>query len=341
MARLWTDVIDPQTLTGFARRALQEYEAAKGTLARWLPNRQVADISVRFVAGQAGLVEEARYRAFDAEPEFGRGPTGKRVTIDLVALSQQGIISERDQLRLRNASDEVRTRILADATRNAVFAIADRSERQRGTVLVTGQATINQDNYVDSADFGRDESMAPTATALWTEGDADRMEQLVTWADHYQATNGTRPGALVMSTRAARALAGGDALATLLVDGSRRRATRDDVNGFLASEGLPPVTIYDRRTSAGRVVPDNVVLLLPEPVDTDGDSELGATFWGQTLAASEPDWEIEESEQPGIVAAAFTNEGIPPIRHTYADSLTLPVLANANLAMAATVLPSA
>ena len=43
MARLWTDVIDPETLSGFARRSLQEYEAAKGSLARWLPNKEVAD----------------------------------------------------------------------------------------------------------------------------------------------------------------------------------------------------------------------------------------------------------------------------------------------------------
>jgi hypothetical protein len=30
---LWTDVIDPATLTGYARASLEDYEARKGTLA--------------------------------------------------------------------------------------------------------------------------------------------------------------------------------------------------------------------------------------------------------------------------------------------------------------------
>lgn len=337
--KLWTDLIDPETLTQFARRALEEYEAAKGSLAAFLPNTEVDDISVRFVVGQAGLVPEARYRAFDAEPEFGKGPTGKRVTIDLVSLSQQGIISERDQLRLRKASDEIREKILLDATRMAVQGIAARSERQRGTVLVTGQATITQDNYVDSADFGRDPSMNVVAPDLWTDPSVDRLSYLVTLAEQYRTMNGDGPGAILASGRVARALSDGDQFATLLANGATRRATRGDAYRFLESEDLPPITINDRRTSGGRIIPDDVLLLLPAPVDPNGgESGLGATFWGQTLAASEPDYEIQESEQPGVVAAAFTNEGIPPIRHTYVDSLSLPVLANANLSMVAKVL---
>lgn len=339
MARLWTDVIDPETLSGFARRSLQEYEASKGSLARWLPNREVADTVVRFFVGQNGLVEEARYRAFDAEPEFGEGPKGKRRTVDLPALSQQGIISERDQLRLRSADDEVRQRILLDGTRNAVFAIADRVERQRASVLVTGKAVIAQDNYADEADFGRDPSLGITASALWTLPAAERLSQLETWADQYTTINGAPPATMLISTRILRALAGGEEFATQLGNGGSRRATRGDVEGILAGAGLPSTEVYDRSTKSGKVIPDDRILFLPESVDPNGgDSELGATFWGQTLASSEPEWEIAESEQPGIVAAAFTHEGIPPIRHTYADSVSLPVGANMNLAMAVKVL---
>ena len=340
MARLWTDVIDPETLSDFARRSLQEYEAARGSLARWLPNKEVADQVVRFFVGQNGLVEEARYRAFDAEPEFGEGPKGKRRTVDLPALSQQGVISERDQLRLRSADDEVRQRILLDGTRNAVFAIADRVERQRGSVLVTGKAVIDQDNYADEADFGRDSSLGITASTLWTLPAAERLSQIETWVDHYTTMNGVAPATMLVSTRVLRAIAAGEDFAALNADGSvRRRATRGDVEGLLSGAGLPPIEVYDRSTKSGKVIPDDRILFLPEAVDPDGgDSELGATFWGQTLASSEPEWAIAESEQPGIVAAAFTHEGIPPIRHTYADSISLPVGANMNLAMAVKVL---
>ena len=52
---LWTDLITPAELTGYARAALEDYERSKGTLARWLPNDTVPDIVARFVTGAAGL----------------------------------------------------------------------------------------------------------------------------------------------------------------------------------------------------------------------------------------------------------------------------------------------
>ena len=53
---LWTDVIDPATLTGYARASLEEYEQRKGSLASFLPNEQVEDINVRLNVGNGGLV---------------------------------------------------------------------------------------------------------------------------------------------------------------------------------------------------------------------------------------------------------------------------------------------
>lgn len=340
MAELWSDLIDPAELTGYARQSLSDYEASKGTLARWLPNREVADIDVRFVAGSAGLVPEARYRAFDAEPEMGARPSGKRVTIELPPLSQQGIIGEREQLRLRNASPDVAKNILFDAAASAVRAIADRSERQRGQVLTTGKATIAQDNYADEADYGRRADFTTTAPTLWSDPAVDRLGYLDTLVSQYVTVNGAEPGAILMGKRVMRTLAAGAQFAVQLIGGGQRPATQADVQAILAGAGLPEIVPYDRQTSGGRVIPDDCLILLPAPVDpNDGEgSELGATFWGQTLAASEPEYGIAESEQPGVVVAAFVNRGIPPIKHVFADSLSLPVLANANLSLKAKVL---
>ncbi len=85
---LWTDVIDPATLTGYARAALADYEETRGNLAMFLPNRDVADVVVRFIAGSTGLVDVAKFRAYDAEIEIGRRPSGKRVTLELPAVGQ-------------------------------------------------------------------------------------------------------------------------------------------------------------------------------------------------------------------------------------------------------------
>lgn len=338
---IWTDIIDPATLTGYARAAQEEYEQAKGTLARWLPNRNVADIAVRFIAGGTGLVDEARYRAYDAEPEMGKRPAGKRVTIELPAISQDIAVSEYQQLRTRNASDnEVRNAIL-DTTRQVVHAISDRSERTRGVVLATGKATVTQSNFGIADDFGRAPGHTFTAAALWNTAAADRLAAMQVAYDLFMTANGVAPGAMVGSTRVLRALQAGTQFATQLGNGASRPANVAELNATIEAGGLPPFYAYDRRTSAGRVLPDNVLLFLPAPVSTDDweGTQLGTTFWGQTLTSTDPLYGIEDSaDQPGIVAGVYRGEKPPLIAEVVGDSISLPVLANANLSVAMTVL---
>ena len=103
---LWTDIIDPVEATGTARAELEAYEQSKGTLARWLPNVEVDDIYVELVVGPNGLVDEALYRAFDAEPEIGRSAPGEVIVVKLPALSRNEPIDERTQLALRRLPDD-------------------------------------------------------------------------------------------------------------------------------------------------------------------------------------------------------------------------------------------
>ena len=329
---LWTDVIDPATLTGYIRESMSAYEARKGTLARFLPNREVSDIAVRFVAGQAGLVEEAKYRAYDAEIEVGKGPGGKRVILELPAVGRNIPVSEYAQLRGRNASeDAIRDAILRTAVA-AVQGVADRVERMRGTVLVTGKATINQANYKTEDDFGRNAGLTATASTLWSAGGADPLGNLATWSDLQESLTGIQPGAMVMSRRVFRALAAHASMATM-VGGTTRPATEAEVRALVASHGLPEIVIYDRRTSGGRVIPDDRLLLLPAPVGVDeGEaSELGATFWGQTLTSQDSSYELADSEQPGVVAGVYRQPKPPMIAEVITDAISLPVLANADL----------
>ena len=336
---LWTDIIDPATLTGYVRESLTSIEQRRGNLARFLPNRVVPDIAVRFVAGMAGLVAEAKFRAYDAEPEVGKRPTAKRTTLELPAIGQNIPVSEYDQLRTRGASDEAILTEILNTAQQVTQAVADRMERLRGIVLRTGVATIPELGAADS--LGRDGTHTVTASALWTSATSvSRLADLQTWSDVYEATNGVAPGVILMSRRALRVMAQGDEFKTSLVGGGSRPATVADVNAIVEGAGLPPIEVYTRRTSAGLVLPDNELLLLPEPVDPDDwqASQLGASFWGQTLSATEPGWGIEDAEQPGIVAGVYRNEKPPMIAEVVSDAVGMPVLANANLSLKATVL---
>jgi hypothetical protein len=343
---LWTDIVDPATLSGYARASLADYEQRRGTLARWLPNRDVADIVARFVAGSTGLIDVAKFRAYDAEPEVGNRPGRKRVTLELPALGQTQPVTEYDQLRQRtaNPSDEAVLDAIETATDAAVRSVADAIERLRGIVLYTGKATIDQDNFKADDDFGRPAGHTVTAPALWSVAGTDALGQLEAWADTYRDANGEDPGAIVMSTRALRAFAGLDQMKTQLLNGASRPANFEDVQRTVEAAGLPPITRYDRRVSVGgastKVIPDDRVLLLPAPVETDDwqGTELGATFWGRTLSSTEASWEIPDGEQPGLVVGVYRNPKPPMQAEVISDAIALPVLANAALSFAADVL---
>ena len=336
---LWTDLIDPATLTGYVRESLTDIEKSKPSLARFLPNRTIANIVARFTAGQFGLIPEAQFRAFDAAPTLGAKPGGKRVTLELPAIGQELIVSEYDQLRTRNAADEAILTEILNTARRVTQAVADRMERLRGIVLRTGVATIPE--LAGSDDFGRINTHTVTASSLWTSAtNVSRLTDLQTWCDLFEATTGEAPGVILMSRRVQRVMAAGDEFKTSLVGGGSRPATAADVNAIVEGAGLPPIEVYTRRTASGLVLPDNELLLLPAPVDPDAweQSQLGATFWGQTLSSQEAEWDIEDSEQPGIVAGVFRAEKPPMIAEVISDAIGMPVLANANLSLKATVL---
>jgi hypothetical protein len=342
---LWTDIIDPASLTGYARAALADYEARRGSLARWLPNRDVADIVVRFVKGQTGLQDVANFRAYDAEIEVGKRPSGQRVTLELPALGQNLPVSEYEQLRARggNVSDAAALITIQNVTRMAVQAVSDRMELLRGTVLTTGKATVTG-NFVMDDDFGRAAGLTLTAPALWSVAGTDRLTQLQTWSDLYLDTNGEAPGSIVMSTRALRALAAGTQFQTQLLNGGARPATEQEVRDLVLAAGLPPIYLYDRRVSvngtATKAVADDRVLMLPAPVAEDDwmGTQLGATFWGRTLSSLEAGWGIAEADQPGVVAGVYRNAKPPMGIEVLSDAIGEPVLANANLSLCADVL---
>jgi hypothetical protein len=337
---LWTDLIEPAELTGYARRSLEEHEAAKGTLAQFLPNREVADTVVRFVAGSHGLVAEAKFRAYDAEPEVGKGKPAKRTILELPALGQNLTVSEYEQLRQRNTdtNDDLLRRSILRTTDQVVRAVADRMERLRGSVLNTGIATIPELGSAD--DFGRSAGHNVTAPTLWVDPAADRMAFLEQITDKYIETNGVAPGAIALGNRVFRALAAGDQFRVQLLNGASRPATEADVRGIVTGAGLPEIVRYDRRTASGKVLDDSKLFLLPAPVGTDDweATEFGATFWGQTLTSTDERFGIEPAEMPGIVAGVYRGEKPPLIAEVVSDAIGMPVLANADLSLAAKVL---
>lgn len=326
----WDEVIDAATLTGYARAELELLD--QDTLARFLPNSYVEDISIEFEVGQNGLISDALYRAYDAEPEIAGEERGESVLLKLPAVSRKEILSEYAQLRLRGSEGGME-RAIRNAMRRAVRAVANTADRARGSVLYSGNFTVNQRNFKANDNFARNGALSFTASTLWSSTAANRLDALKGLRDLVGATGGAEPGAFVMDRDAFAAFSNGDQFQVALANGASRPSSEDEIRSFAVAAGLPPIEVNSRRTANGPVLPSGTVLALPAPVDANDPegTELGGTAWGTPLSSMEESYEIPDGERPGIVAIAEKSTSVPHIGQVTADSIQLPFLANANL----------
>lgn len=343
---LWTDLIDPVEATGIARDEQYLIEQEKGgTLARYLPNVFVNSDHVQFYAGTSGLVDAARYRAFNAPPEIGKGAPLVRKTIDLPSIARNEPIDEMTQKELDRLSDDQVKKSIESAIRRNVQAISMRQELTRGISIDQGKVVVDLDNFWINDDFQRDAALTFTASALWSVAGTDRLTQLGTWCDLYASkNNGAQPGSILMGRATWAAFASGTQFATALANGASRPGVKQEILQFVESAGLPPIEIYDRSVSVEgtitRVLPAGKINLLPAPVSPDAQegSLLGATYWGRTVSAGFPSWGIEADEQPGIVCGVYREDKVGSPVEVQGDSIGEPVLRNANASATITVL---
>lgn len=345
---LWIDLIDPVEATGIARDEQYLVEQARGgTLARFLPNVFVDSDHVKFYPGDTGLVDAARYRAFNSPPEVGKGKPAKASTIDLPPISRTEPIDELTQKELRRLSDERIRKSIESAIRRNVQAISQRQELARGKVIDAGALVVDEDNYWINDVFGRDASLSVTAGAgfWWADATVDRLAQLSAWQEVYSGlNNGAAPGRMVFGSRTAfNAFAAGNQFKTN-VGSASRPPMGNELEGYVAGQGLPPYEVYERRVSVEGVLTPVLnakkVYFLPEPVDQNDEdgSLLGATYWGRTVSAGFESWGIEPDEQPGIVCGVFREEKVGSSVEVQGDSIGEPVAGNPNASMAIQVL---
>lgn len=341
---LTTDYYTPAELSGYARQALAELPDNAQQLARWLPNRTVDDLEYRFNRGGGGLTEAASYRAFDAESPIGRREGGARTTGELLPLSEKIPLGEYDQLRRRaNPTPAIQTGLLSDVERQ-VRKLAARVELARGELLATGKLVLNENKLKSTVDFGRDPGNAVNVGTAWSNlASATVLTDLDTAVQDYSDKNGQAPGAILTSRKYRGYMRRNAEIRGLLATGNQTPSvvSVSALDDFLDSEDLPPVITYDAKyTVEGvtkRVIPENLAILLPPPGDPgnpDG-TDLGATMWGTTAYALQPEFALTGNE-PGMVAGSYF-ENDPPSLWTLVAAIVLPGLANPNLSYALTV----
>lgn len=342
---LYNEYIAPAELTGYVRAALADLSVNQFTLGRFLPNNPIDDLDYRFTAGGEGLVEAATFRNYDTPSPFGKREGVRRISGELPPISRQIRLGEYERLRRRAAgNDAVLSAIENDAVR-MTRAVAARMELARGEALVSGKVVLNENGVQANVDFGRDAGNSVTSATLWSDTtNASVLSDEISWRDSYVATNGAAPEVQLVSTTVLRLMQRNKEIIDAIAGSAagRTRVNLDELNALLQSESLPRVEVNDAQVNVGgtatRVIGDTKVLFLPAPVDPNSpeSTDLGATLWGTTAESLDPDYGIEEADQPGIVAGVYRQEN-PINLFTNAAGIGLPVLANPNLSFAATV----
>jgi hypothetical protein len=350
---MWTDLVEPVELTGYARARLEDYERQQnGSLSAWLPNETLNDIVARFEVGGTGLQPVAEFISYDAETPLGSLPGRQRVTIELPKLGMKMRVSEYEQLRARGNLTNVLLRTSVERiTERLVDAISDRMEYERGYAIENAALLIDDETgFKQSGDWERAPEHEVVATdnggVFWNDwANSDPIQQLQTWMEQYIATNGFPPGSILTSTKVLSHLQRSASLRVLAssLAGAPAIVTREAVNGMLNSYGLPPIVTYDRQVHYGgavrKVLEDSNLYLLPAPGGTVGGVKLGATYWGTTLESSEPEYGIGELDRPGIVVGTWKTRD-PIAVWVHSAAIGLAALGDANLSLRAQVLPT-
>lgn len=341
MARIITDLIDPQELIGYARAYDNEVllpEANLGALDPWLPGRELDDLEFRIRKGSLNDVDAAEYRAWDTEPRMTGRPGVSYIRGSLGPVSRQIPLGEEESLRTRalerNTNDPIIDAIYDDVER-MTRAVRARVTLAQGDVIDDGIVTIAENGLELQADFGRSAEMSAVAATLWTNPAAPILSTSLAYVEAYIEKNGVEPWAMLMP----RNRVGNLALNAEMRDYASaagttpNRINRATIDSIFAAEGLPPIMTYDGRVRVDGVrtpvLDPTKVYLMPDPAEG-----MGNTFFGQTAEALflRERGLIERQDALGIVAVVLQNEN-PVQTFTLATGVVLPGTPNPDLVM--------
>ncbi|WP_054953086.1 major capsid protein [Flaviflexus massiliensis] len=317
--RLWTDLINPADLTGYAREIADTYDAS--ALSILMPTATVDDVVFSWdVDTLESLVAE--YRAFDAETSIGDGGAMERKTAELAPLGRKTRFGEYERLRRRNAGVDS-FQVAADKKAEALAkGVIDRINLLRGEALVNGGYTINENGFKQTVDFGRHADLTVTAATLWDVG-GDPLTDIAAWVEIFETHAGTTPTHMIASAKTALALR-----QTITPEGGVRTASLADVNDELGANGLPQLAVVSGRVAGQRILPEDKLVM--------GVAGMtGGTIFGTTVEADDPRYALDGGELPGIVVGAY-QEDDPATVWIRSAAIGLPILANPSMSLSAT-----
>ncbi|MBO9555600.1 major capsid protein [Cellulomonas sp.] len=303
MSEILFEALPPADLTVFARQlAAREVDP----LVQVIPNRVIRGRRSR-VTRVSRTTTAAKFRSFDAETPIGRRPVAATVeSVELAPLGQKLPLRELEILDRYLADNSDLKDVIAalyDDTENNVASILNRALQLRGQFLFTGGVQIEENGFIQEADFGlpadHNLDLADVGDA-WSDPDAPIIDLELAWVEQVQDETQETVVRAVVSSRIARAMLTNRqyVAAANVTTGRVTPAVRDAVR---AEYGLPPLLVVDAKVGGARVTPDNKIALVTSTV---AEFQWGDTAEGLTLLGSNAVDQVS-TVAPKITASAW------------------------------------
>lgn len=352
-----SDIISPDAATGIVQGAFNGASAAlpfnqvlPNTNADNLPQGITADnLTVSWTPNLRQQLDDGPvFRAFDAEVPYGKTyGKGERKYTEMQPFGKRHRITEAD---IATNGDKAFTADKATLFfdklgRETAFML----EKAKAQVALNAALTISENGVNGSFDYGRSADLNVPNTGLvknWSAAAAKPVDDIKKFQDLIAAHDGMAPTVMVTSRRVMAALSQNAQLIQLLfakttgVPGSIKQS---DVLGLLneyanISGVLLADQAYEQYFQTNKLVripnmfPDDTVLFLPGL----GDTGIGATAIGPTAEAKTGI--VSNPNDIGLVGVMQETPGTVPAYDLYVNGTGLPVLAQPDSTLKATVL---
>jgi len=256
-------------------------------LEELFPSRKTEALEIKMIRGANNLPVSASIHAFDTETETDqREPSGYDIA-ELALIKRKRKLSEKEIIHLEQPRNSVEEREAIQKIYNDVDALQDsvqtRVEAMRGEALSTGKLIINENGYKAEINYGVPASHKQDMA--WSSGTPDILGDMDAAVDKIVDDTGFMPTRILTSRKN---------LNIILKDEKIRKAafgvncdrllSRQELNTFLQSMGLPQIAIYDAKFRilkvkgnyiAKRYFPENALVFMP-------DGNMGETLFGLT-----------------------------------------------------------
>lgn len=272
-------------------------------LEELFPSRKTEALEIRMIRGANNLPVSASIHAFDTEAEIDQRESAGYDVAELALIKRKRKLSEKEIIHLEQPRNDAEEREAINKIYNDVDALQDsvltRIEAMRGEALSTGKLIINENGYKASIDYGVPNDHKKKFA--WLSGTPDMLGDMDASIDKIVDDTGFTPTRVLTSKKILNAMLKDEKIRKAIFGvNSDKLLSRQELNTFLQSLGLPQIAVYDAKyrvlTAKGtyitkRYFPENAFVFLP-------DGNLGETLFGLTAEELElrkrPDVDITE-----------------------------------------------